>query len=217
MVKPSDFSAMHGRFPPSSALSSTLREASFFSRSGSDSGLPWVLNLPPAEASFSEAAWPTSQLAFRRRPCTSSAYARAPPASEPCSPPKSLQFAAAVDLPLAKWRPAQLESTYNILSPAQRSLSTSWGTSASDPAGAGWSSQPGTPARSLRSTTSWMAESRRSETRIEPEPSELPLPRCLSHLAVLEPRRGFRGSPFGSPVRQSPISQRRSPSLLVSQ
>lgn len=81
------------------------------------------------------------QFATRRRPANSPAYREPAPPFRPGSPPRSLR-GFSTDEPSARWASALKRTSYHVCNPAQRSLSTAYGTSACDPAGSGWHSLP---------------------------------------------------------------------------
>lgn len=122
----------------------TSRPASPPSRPGSAAAAGWSLNLPPASLDAATLAV-THQFATRRRPATSPAYRPAAPLFLPGSPPRSLRQGISTDEPASRWSASIKGTSYHVCNPAQRSLSTAFGTSAADPAGSMWHSLPSSP------------------------------------------------------------------------
>ena len=136
MVKPSDYAMHHGPFPPTYWQPMSSGQSMSSARPRTAAGVSWVLKLPPSHMHES----PRFQLSFRRRPETSGVYHQ-DETFRPGSPPKSLRTNSTEE-PLARWVPATKWPTYNVCSPSQRSLSTIYGTAATDQEGMGWNSRP---------------------------------------------------------------------------
>ena len=137
MVRPSDYANYHGRFPPTAEIWAAVRPRTSSTTPFSD--LEWTLNLPPTPDSLVRP--PSHQLAHRRHAATSVVYQTPEHESRPGSPPKSLRVRSTEEPPRV-WSPATKWPAYNVCNPAQRSLSTVWGTSAADKNGCGWHSRP---------------------------------------------------------------------------
>ena len=218
MVRPSDYS-MRGqtgshwivsggggrrRFPSQAASWDALRSAEMVSPGGSAQS-SWVLTSP--SASMQSLMSPSHNLAFKRRPASSSIYAPPPlPPASPARPPASLTFEHTVDEVPRKWRPATPSPMQNVRSPSQRSLSTHFGTSASDPAGASWSSRPGSPKLSRPSSSSSLSFSPSLERWPRPArwPTEsiaLDVP-VYGHPASIK-QKPLRKAPYNDPFRKS--------------